>query len=105
MLPVPRPERGAIHHGACGDQGIAQFHRVALSVTPEVLARLTASFRVNRHARQCAEQVLDGIVFRRPRPRPKLRGADRRVKDGNAGAPQRDPSGDEIRISPARHFA
>src|ERR1017187_236014 len=104
VLPVSRPERGAAQYSACGNQGIAEFHCVALSVASEVIACLAACFRIDRNACQSTEQVVEGVLFRRARPGPKLGGADRRIQDGNVGAAQLGPSGDQIRVSPARHL-
>src|ERR1017187_6985453 len=105
VLPVSRPERGAAQHSACGNQGIVEFHCVALSVASEVVACLAACFRIDRNACQSTEQVVEGVLFRRARPGPKLGGADRRIQDGNVGAAQLGPSGDQIRVSPARHLS
>src|ERR1017187_39532 len=104
VLPVSRPERGAVQYSARGNQGIAEFHCVALSVAPEVIACLTACFRVDRNTCKCTEQVVEGVLFRRARPCPKLGGADRRIQDANLGAAQFGPSRDQTRVSPARHI-
>src|ERR1017187_9584711 len=103
VLPVSRPERGAAQYSACGNQGIAEFHCVALSVASEVIACLAACFRIDRNACQSTEQVVEGVLFRRARPGPKLGGADRRIQDGNVGAAQLGPSAWESPVIDSTH--
>jgi len=92
VLSVSRPEPCAVQHGGCGNQGIAEFHRVALSVASEGIACQTACCRVNRNTFQRTEQVVECVLFRRARARPEFGGGDRRIEDDKVGTAQLGPS-------------
>ena len=73
MFAVMGPESELVNRSGGGNQGVAQFDRVAFGELPQVVAGAAPDFWPDRNARKGTEQRLEGLVLGRPRSMPQFR--------------------------------
>ncbi len=62
-----------VNRRGCSNQRVSKFHAVASRVLAKIFPRAPADLSVNRYWNQRREELLDGLVFLRPRAVPDFR--------------------------------